>query len=198
MSGNNLLLNFYPDNQNQQIDIEIFNKSFYSALDVSNEYNDLTYGSVIERIDEKFYNAINGDRINRTNFELTSDNIPIFSKTFNPNSVSLASTSGLFSIDNHFFMTGEELIYTPDSTIVGVGTSAMMINATDILPSTVYAIKVSEDTFKVAISTSLAQSGVGVTFASLGEGNAHRFAMKKKNSNCIIDVDELIQIQLLQ
>ena len=155
VSGNNLLLNFYPDNQNQQIDIEIFSKSFYSALDVSNEYNDLTYGSVIERIDEKFYNAINGDRINRTNFELTSDNIPIFSKTFNPNSVSLASTSGLFSIDNHFFMTGEELIYTPDSTIVGVGTSAMMINATDILPSTVYAIKVSEDTFKVAISTSL-------------------------------------------
>ena len=193
VSGNNLLLNFYPDNQNQQIDIEIFSKSFYSTLDVSNNYNDLAYGSVVERIDEKFYNAINGDRINRTNFELTSNNIPIFSKTFNPNSVSLASTSGLFSIDNHFFMTGEELIYTPDSTIVGVGTSAMMINATDILPSTVYAIKVSEDTFKVAISTSAAQSGVGVTFASLGEGNAHRFTMKKKNSKCIIDVDELIQ-----
>ena len=37
------------------------------------------------------------------------------------------------------------------------------------------------------------QSGVGVTFASLGEGNAHRFAMKEKNSKCIIDVDELIQ-----
>ena len=41
-------------------------------------------------------------------------------------------------------MTGEELIYTPDSTIVGVGTSAMMINATDVLPSTVYAIKVQK------------------------------------------------------
>ena len=62
-------------------------------------------------------------------------------------------------------MTGEELIYTPDSTIVGVGTSAMMINATDVLPSTVYAIKVSEDTFKVAITTQQLQSGIGVTFA---------------------------------
>ena len=98
----NLLLKFYPDDQNQQIDIEIFNKSFYSILDTMNDYNDLTYGSVVEKIDEKFYNAINGDRINKTNFELTSNNIPIFSKTFNPNSVSLASTSGLFSIDRSF------------------------------------------------------------------------------------------------
>ena len=193
VSGNDLLLKFYPDDQNKQTDIEIFNKSFYSILDTVNDYQDLTYGSVVEKIDEKFYNAINGDRINKTNFELTSNNIPIFSKTFNPNSVSLASTSGLFSIDNHFFMTGEELIYTPDSTIVGVGTSAMMINATDVLPSTVYAIKVSENTFKVAITTSAAQSGTGVTFASLGEGNAHRFTMKEKNTKCIIDVDELVQ-----
>ena len=193
VSGNDLLLKFYPDDQNQQTDIEIFNKSFYSILDTMNDYQDLTYGSVVEKIDEKFYNAINGDRINKTNFELTSNNIPIFSKTFNPNSVSLASTSGLFSIDSHFFMTGEELIYTPDSTIVGVGTSAMMINATDVLPSTVYAIKVSENTFKVAITTSAAQSGTGVTFASLGEGNAHRFTMKEKNTKCIIDVDELVQ-----
>ena len=193
ISGSNIILEFYPDDQNQQIDIEIFNKSFYSRLDVANDYNDLTYGSVVEKVDEKFYNAINGDRINRTNFALTSNNIPIFSKTFNPNSVSLASTSGLFSIDDHFFMTGEELIYTPDSTIVGVGTSSMMINATDVLPSRVYAIKVTEDTFKVAITTTAAANGIGVTFTSLGEGNAHRFTMKEKNSKCIIDVDELVQ-----
>ena len=83
ISGPNIILEFYPDDQNQQIDIEIFNKDFYSRLDVANDYNDLTYGSVVEKVDEKFYNAINGDRINRTNFTLTSNNIPIFSKTFN-------------------------------------------------------------------------------------------------------------------
>ena len=83
-------------------------------------------------------------------------------------------------------MTGEELIYTPDSTIVGVGTSSMMINATDVLPSRVYAIKVTEDTFKVAITTTTVTNGIGVTFTSLGEGNAHRFTMKEKNLKSLL------------
>ena len=193
ISGSNLILKFYPDDQTQQTDIEIFSKSLYTGTDVLNNYQDLTYGSVTESIDEKFYNSINGERINRTNFKLTTNNTPIFSKQFNPNSVSLAATTGIFTIKDHFFYTGEELIYTPNSTIVGVGTSAMMTSATDLLPSSVYAIKLTEDTFKVAISTSNAISGIGTTFTSLGEGNAHRFTMKKKNSKCIITVDELVQ-----
>ena len=193
ISGSNLLLKFYPDDQNQQIDIEIFNKSFYTVVDSFNDYEDLVYGPVTDSVDAKFYNAINGDRINRTRFTLRNNKIPIFSKQFNPNSVALASTTGVFTIENHFFQTGEELIYTPNSTIVGVGTSAMMTNATDVLPSTVYAIKINEDSFKVAITTAAAQSGTGVTFSSLGEGNAHRFTMKERSTKCIISVDKLVQ-----
>jgi len=193
ISGSNLILKFYPDDQTQQTDIEIFSKSLYTGTDILNDYQDLTYGSVTESIDEKFYNSINGERINRKNFKLTTNNTPIFSKQFNPNSVSLAATTGIFTIKDHFFYTGEELIYTPNSTIVGVGTSAMMTSATDVLPTSVYAIKLTENTFKVATTTSNAISGTGTTFTSLGEGNAHRFTMKKKNSKCIITVDELVQ-----
>ena len=196
VSGSNLILKFYPDNQNQQVDIEIFNKSLYSDLDSINNYSDLSYGAVTESIDEKFYNSINGDRINRTNFKLNNKLTPIFSKEFNPNSVALAQTTGIFTIQDHFFMTGEELIYTPNSTIVGVGTSAMMTSATDVLPSTVYAIKLTEDTFKVAITTTAAQSGIGTTFTSLGEGNAHRFTMKERNTKCLINIDKLVQYPL--
>ena len=196
VSGSNLILKFYPDNQNQQVDIEIFNKSLYSDLDSTNNYSDLSYGAVTESIDEKFYNSINGDRINRTNFKLNNKLTPIFSKEFNPNSVALAQTTGIFTIQDHFFMTGEELIYTPNSTIVGVGTSAMMTSATDVLPSTVYAIKLTEDTFKVAITTTAAQSGIGTTFTSLGEGNAHRFTMKERNTKCLINIDKLVQYPL--
>ena len=196
ISGSNLILKFYPDNQNQQVDIEVLNKSLYSQVDSVNNYLDLSYGTVTESIDEKFYNSINGDRINRTNFKLNSKLKPIFSKEFNPNSVALAQTTGIFTIPDHFFMTGEELIYTPNSTIVGVGTSAMMTSATDVLPSTVYAIKITEDTFKVAITTAASQSGTGVTFTSLGEGNAHRFTMRERNTKCLINVDELVQYPL--
>ena len=196
VSGSNLILKFYPDNQNQQVDIEVLNKSLYSQVDSVNNYLDLSYGTVTESIDERFYNSINGDRINRTNFKLNSKLKPIFSKEFNPNSAALEQSTGIFTIPDHFFMTGEELIYTPNSTIVGVGTSAMMTSATDILPSTVYAIKITEDTFKVAITTAASQSGTGVTFPSLGEGNAHRFTMKERNTKCLINVDELVQYPL--
>ena len=192
VSGSNFILKFYPDDQSQEIDIEVLNKSLYTELDVSNDYNNLSYGSVNERIDEKFYNSINGTRINRTNFKLTSDGIPIFSKTFNPNSSALNAATGKFEIKDHFFVTGEELIYTPESTIVGVGTSALLTPDGE-LPSTVYAIKINENEFKVALTTALAQSGIGTTFTSLGEGNAHRFTMKERNSKSIITIDELVQ-----
>jgi hypothetical protein len=193
ISGSNLILKFYPDaNQTGQIDIEVFSKSFYSDVDILNEPLDLSYGSITESIDEKFYNAINGSRISKTNFQLTNDNIPIFSKKFNPNSVALAATTGIFTIQNHFFVTGEELIYTPKSTIIGIGTSAMVTPGGE-LPSTVYAIKLTEDTFKVAITNAEASSGIGTTFTSLGEGNAHRFTMKERNTKCIITVDDLVQ-----
>ena len=193
ISGSNLILKFYPDaNQTGQIDIEVFSKSFYSEVDILNDPLDLSYGSVTESIDEKFYNAINGSRINRTNFSLTNNNTPIFSKKFNPNSVALAASTGIFTIQDHFFVTGEELIYTPNSTVIGIGTSAMVTPSGE-LPSTVYAIKLTEDTFKVAITTTAASSGTGTTFTSLGEGNAHRFTMKERSTKCIIAVDDLVQ-----
>jgi hypothetical protein len=192
ISGSDILLKFYPDDQNQEIDIEILNTSFYRDLDILNDYNDLSYGSVTQSVDERFYNAINLNRINRTNFNLTVDSIPIFSKTFNPNSVALTSTTGEFNIKNHFFATGEELVYTPNSTIIGIGTSPMQTSSGD-LPSTVYAIKITEDKFKVALSTSAALSNNGVTFTSLGEGNAHKLSMKENNTKCIITIDGLVQ-----
>ena len=69
----------------------------------------------------------------------------------------------------------------------------MMTSSTDVLPSTVYAIKINEDSFKVAITTAASQSGTGVTFSSLGEGNAHRFTMKERSTKCIINIDKLVQ-----
>ncbi len=193
ISGSDLILKFFPDaNQTDQIDIEVFSKSFYSQIDVVNEPLDLSYGSVTESIDEKFYNAINLTRINKDSFPLNDNNIPIFSKRFNPNSSALDASTGIFTIQNHFFVTGEELIYTPNSTIVGVGTSAVVTSSGE-LPSTVYAIKLTENTFKVAITTTAAANETGVTFTGLGEGNAHRFTMKERNTKCILTVDELVQ-----
>jgi len=195
ISGNDVILSFYPDSS-ESVDIKIFSKILYKDLDIINEPPDLSYGTVIERIDEKFYNGINLDRINKTNFVLRSNKIPIFSKTFNPNRTSeLNPSTGVFTIPNHFFVTGEELIYTPNSTIEEVGISSIETGSGP-LPSRVYAYKVSDDKFKIALTKESADAGIGTTFTSLGEGNSHRFTMAKRNSKCIITIDDLIQYPL--
>ena len=42
----------------------------------------------------------------------------------------LNRSTGVFTIDDHFFETGEELIYTPTSTLIGVAASTVGIGTT--------------------------------------------------------------------
>jgi hypothetical protein len=198
-SGNNFILKFYPDSSvTSTINILSFNQCLYTILDNVNIPPNLTYGTATESVKVNFYNSINGDRINRTDFDLTSDGYPIFTKIFDPsNTLQLDKTTGTFTIPNHFFSNTEQLVYTPKSTFLGIGSSAMMISPTNILPSTVFAIKVDNNTFKLATTKTNAQSGIAVTFTSVGEGNAHELAMFKRNEKAIITIDNLVQYPLL-
>ena len=198
-SGSNFVLKFYPEPSiTTEVNISAFNQCLYTILDTQNTYPNLRYGTVDESIDIKLYNAINGSRINRTNFNLTSDGIEIFAKTFNPSDTTILNPStGIFNIRNHFFSNLEELIYTPKSTFIGVGASAMEIGPGPVLlPSNVYVIKLSDNTFKLATSKSNAISGIGVTFTSYGSGNAHQLEMDKKLEKALITIDNIVQYPL--
>jgi hypothetical protein len=205
--GNNFTLKFYPDASiTAKVNILSFNQCLYTSLDQLNTPPDLNYGTVTESIDLKFYNAINGNRINRTEFNLTSDGNPIFAKTFNPSDSSILNpVTGIFTIPNHFFSPQERIIYTPKSTFIGVGASAVGIGSTlnsvgvvtTLLPSDVYVIKLSNDSFKLSTRKDYAISGIGVTFTSYGQGNAHQLEMFKKNEKVIITIDNLVQYPLL-
>ena len=206
-SGNNFELKFYPDSGiNSEIKILSFNQCLYSTLDSINIAPDFTYGTVNDSIDIIFYNAINGDRINRLDFDLKNDNIPIFAKTFNPSNSSILNLStGIFTIKNHFFSPLEELIYNPKSTFIDVGASSVGIGSTlnsagivtTLLPSDVYVIKISENEFKLSTRKDYAVLGIGVTFTSVGLGNAHQLEMKKKNEKVLITIDNVVQYPLL-
>ena len=112
---------------------------------------------------------------------MRSNTIPIFAKSFNPSDSNITNLStGNFSVDNHFFSNNEELIYTPKSTFVGVGSTPMMYKNGSIneeLPSQVFAIVNDDNSFSISTT----KAGSAVTFTSVGEGNAHRFAMAKRN-----------------
>jgi len=205
-SGSNFILKFYPDTTiTSKVNISAFNQCFYTTLDIQNTAPNLSYGTVEESIDIKLYNAINGSRINKTNFNLNSNGIEIFRKRFNPiNPLTPDPSTGIFTIQNHFFSNLEKLIYTPKSTFIGVGASAVGIGSTlnsvgvvtTILPSDVYVIKLSDNTFKLSTRKDYATLGIGVTFTSYGSGNAHQLEMDKKLEKSLITIDNIAQYPL--
>ena len=108
------------------------NEVFYSAFDEltldgePNEPNDLTFGKITQSYSYKQYNAIDGVRVNNRSFKLKNNGFPIFAQSFDPSDTAkLNPATGTFSISNHNFRNQEELVYTPKSTFVGVGSEAM-------------------------------------------------------------------------
>ena len=96
----------------------------------------------------------------------------------------LNPTTGLFTIIDHFFETGERLIYEPGATFQGISVTGIA-TAGGTLPSEVYAIRKSKDTLQLATSRANALSGANVAFTSTGSGNAHSLEMFKKNEKGI-------------
>lgn len=205
---NNYSIRFIPYAQfsGKTIQVLYYNEVFYEFLDEINSPNPLSISPLFEDVKIAKYFGTNLNSINRLNFKLKYREIPIFAKSFDPfDSNILNPSTGLFKIPNHFFSTGEKLIYQPKSTFIGLGQSSMGIPAgsmtdtgisTNRLPSSVYAIKVSNDEFKIALTKSNALSGIGITFTYLGEGNAHMFEMSKKNEKTLVTINDLIQYPL--
>ena len=200
-SGNNFELKFYKSPEvTDTINISSFNQCIYTTIDNINVPPDLNYGSLTDSVQVNSYNAINGNRINKTDFTMTfSDKgikYPIFAKTFDPSDDSLDPSTGLFTIDNHFFSTGERLIYTAKSTYEGINPSPLMVGGSP-LPSEVYAIVESANTFKLALTKDGSISGTNVVFSSTGSGNAHQLEMYKKNEKALITLNNVVQYPLI-
>jgi len=198
--GTNFSLSFTPENGYLANSIEV--SALTLALYTENEedniplINDFEYGKVNESIDLQYYNAINGLRINRTEFSLLHEGTPIFAKTFDPSDSNIVNLStGLFSIDKHFFRTNEELIYTPNSSFVGLGSTAMQYQSGAYhhqLPSSVFAIRNDANSFYISTT----RAGAAVTFVGVGTGNIHEFAMANSNTKTVLTIDNLIQSPL--
>ena len=197
-SGENFILKFYPDAaMTSSLQVSSLNEMLYTELDLNNTAPIHQYGDITQSLNAEFYNAVNGSRIDKTDFIAQSNGIPIFGKTFNPtNPLQLNLSTGVFTIDNHFFRTGEALSYTPQSTFVGVGSTAMTYGTGTPLPSVVYAIRENDDEFKLATTRANAEAGVNVSFGSSGEGNAHELSMLLGNEKTLITIDSIAQYPL--
>ncbi len=132
-SGYSVSVKFHPDAAyaSDNIVVQSFTQFVHSEVDKYNIPDSWEYGTSIENLSNAFYGSINDFGKDKLNFDLNYNSIPIFQKTFNPaDTTKLNRVTGLFTINDHFFETGEELIYTPDSTLIGVGATALGIGAT--------------------------------------------------------------------
>ena len=203
ISGLTASLIFYPDQEfSGNFEILSFSEQFYTVIDKINIPPDLEYANIIESVEVKNYYGINNPSIDRLNFDLYYQEYPIFMKEFDPSDENILNLStGEFTILNHFFSTGERLIYRPKSTFLGIGETSVGIGltlnsvgvVTDRLPFDVYAYKINNDKFKLSTRKDYALAGICVTFTSVGEGNAHQLEMYKKNEKSIISIDNIIQ-----
>ena len=205
INGSTASLIFYPDPEfSGEFEILSFNQIFYTEFNSLNVPPSLVYDNIVETLGLSTYYAINDEDNGRLSFELKYENIPIFMKKFDPSDSSvLILEDNKFFIRNHFFNTGEELIYRPKSTFtsipsssIGIGTTLNNVGVnTDILPTTVYAIRIDNDTFKLATRKEYATATPAnpVTILSTGSGNAHELEMVKKNEKSIISINNIIQ-----
>jgi len=123
---------FHPDPSVTGIcSIISFSEQLYTEIDAANIPPDLINGPINEKVILGEYNGSQGDRINRLDFSITYESIPVFSKIFNPENIDqLVLDTGTFRLISHFFSPNEEITYTEGSTFVGVPAIPMGIGAT--------------------------------------------------------------------
>ena len=188
--GNNINLRFYPDSEfTSLIELQSYNTIFYTVSDFSNTAPNLTYGTATQRLFLSTYDGLEGKRANKVKFDITYEGTPIYTKTFDPNSGVVSTTTGIFTIPNHFFNTNEELTYKPDSTFIGVAGTAIQTSPGVDLPSKVFAKRLDENQFQLTAT----KNGTPLTFVSLGSGNTHKLGMEKPLTKTIIGLDGVVQ-----
>ena len=130
----------------------------------------------------------------------------IFNKTFNSEDAAVVDvTNNTFIVNNHFFQTGEELSYDPigSGTTMSIGiasTTISGIGVTTKLPSTVFAVKIAENKFKVARTAAEALQTVPkvLDLTTVGVGTTQAFTAKNLNSKVLVTLDNNIQSPVIQ
>lgn len=132
-----------------------------------------------------------------TSFNLKHSDNPLFYKVFDPSKESVVDLqNNTIKIQNHYFKTGEELVYRRSlgGTAIGISTTSPGNTiGTSFMPSSVYPIVIDPNTIKVALASSLASQNQPVDITSLGIGDGHSFEVKNQNSKCLICIDNIIQ-----
>ena len=187
-------LTFTP-NPNISAEVKVYQNSMkvvstgntLETYDFTNANIDISYGGF-----EGTYNSI------KRSFDLKHKQTPIFQRIFNasnPTIVNVANNS--VRIPKHFYVTGEEIVYSEgNGNRIGIATTSIPgIGSTDLLPSSVFVVKVNDLDIRLAASAENALKAIPepLTITSVGIGTTHSFTSKKQNTKCLVTIDNFIQ-----
>ena len=142
------------------------------------------------------------DRAVKRQFELKHRSDTIFEKPFVGEDSSVVNvTDNVIVLPNHFFVTGEKLLYNHagagKTMAVGIATTNgfVGVGTTNKLPGTFFAVKIDDDTIKIAETAEKALKTVPdvVDLTSVGIGTSHRFNSINQNAKLLVSIDNIIQ-----
>jgi hypothetical protein len=191
VKNDNIIVEFKPNNSDSY-SIRAINNILATSQDKTSVGVNTSF--VIET-DYSQYDARNYGFVD--NFEALHNENPIFSKTFNGESVNnVLISENKIRLPNHYFVSGEEVTYEYDSSPIGIGTTFIVgIGITTKLPSKIFIIKVDDLDVKVAASASEALSlpPKPLTITSIGIGSQHKVTSTSQTNRSLVTVDNMIQ-----
>jgi len=134
-------------------------------------------------------------------FDLKHNQRQIFQRDFNGESANIVDiTSDTIIIPEHYFVTGEKVLYTYSGAgttqAIGIGTTTITgIGTTSKLPSQVYIVKVNEQKVRLSASAEDALKVIPKTLdiSNVGIGTSHTFTSINQNGKCLISINNFIQ-----
>jgi hypothetical protein len=180
--------------------INVSVKIFFNALRIQDDDKDIVDFNNAT-VETNYGNYYGTDRDIKREFDLTHEGYKIFQRSFDGSNSSIVNlASNVISLPNHFFVTGEEVVYTNTgsgtTTAIGIATTSFVsIGSTDKLPASVYIVKLNNNSIKLARSAEDALKSVPTTlnFTSVGIGSTHAFTSKNQNAKVIVAIDNFIQ-----
>ncbi|MGA1046374.1 MAG: hypothetical protein ACO3UU_00005 [Minisyncoccia bacterium] len=186
---------YFTPTQNIDVDVKVFKVD----IGLSNENEELSFVNGSINYNYGSYTGTENDI--RKEFDLKHKNTPIFQRIFDANNSDIVNLeTNTIKIPNHFYVTGEEVLYScPNGDVtksIGITTTSIPgIGMTDKLPPSLYIVKVNDIEIQVASSASEALKTIPTVlgFSSVGIGSSHIFTSKKQNERVIIEIDNIIQ-----
>lgn len=192
---------YFTPNPNINVQVRVFQISLQLVNPTTLNPNlelDLNNGKINSGF--SFYTGTFSDV--KREFGLTHKGKNIFQRNFlGSDSAIVNVTDNTITIPEHFYVTGEELVYTHagagSTQAIGIASTdfGVGIGTTNKLPSKIYAIKINESKIKLAKSAedALEANPLSLDITNVGIGTSHTFTSKKQNERCLISIDNYIQ-----